>query len=318
MLALAASEGDRYVVQLLICALIGLVTPPITAVSRGLWPRLVGEEQARVVYGLEATAQELIYICGPSAVALIAGLAGARAAVIVSGCVGLAGALAYVSSPVFGSGRRPAERPVRSRVLLRSGVARYALVGVCLTLGFGMTEIATVDFVGGRQASASAGVVLAVWSLGSLLGGLLFGASTERVTDRTLARVIGVAGAGLALAALSPGAAGLAVVLFFSGAAVAPTLARLYTRMGSVVGEGSTTEAFGWLAVGFLAGSSLGSALGGLSVDGVGARWTFVLAGAAAVCAVPIVLSGRRVTSSGGRQAPDRDVARSDSGQRRH
>jgi MFS family permease len=317
MLALAASGDDRYGVLLLICAVIGLVTPPITAVSRGLWPRLLGEEQARVVYGLEATAQELVYISGPAAVALIAGLAGARTAVIVSGCVGLVGALAYVSSPVFGSAMRPSEPPVRSRVLLRSGVARYALVGVCLTLGFGMTEIATVDFVGGRQASASAGVVLAVWSAGSLFGGLLFGASTERVTDRMLARVSAVAAAGLALAALSPGPAGLAVVLFCSGAAVAPTLARLYTRMGMAAGEGSTTEAFGWLAVGFLVGSSLGAALGGLSVDSLGARWTFALAGAAAMCAVPIVLGGRRVTSLSDRQAPDRDVARSDSGHRR-
>jgi predicted MFS family arabinose efflux permease len=283
-----------------------------------MWPRLLGEEQARVVYGLEATTQELVYICGPSAVALIAGLAGARAAVIVSGCLGLVGALAYLTSPAFGAAVRPPARAVRNRVVRRSGVARYALVGVCLTLGFGMTEIATVDFVGGRQASASAGVVLAVWSAGSLVGGLLFGASGQQVTDRRLARVIGLVTVGLALAALSPGAIGLAVVLCCSGAAVAPTLARLYTRMGVAAGEGSTTEAFGWLAVGFLVGSSLGSALGGLSVDAVGSRWTFVVAATAALCAVPIALAGRQVTSLSARQAPDPDVARSDSGHRRH
>jgi MFS family permease len=300
MLSLAAAVDSPYAVQVAICACIGLVTPPISSVSRGLWPRLLGEEQAQVIYGLEATAQELIFISGPAAVALIAGLASARAAVVVSGVIGLVGVLAYVTAPPLADTVPRDARRSRERVLFGTGVARYAVVGVCLTLGFNMTDIATVDFVGGRSASAVAGVVLAVWSLGSLLGGVWFGASRRTVTDRTLARVVTIAATGLACAALAPHALALAVILFCSGAAIAPTLARLYTRMGSAAREGTTTEAFGWLAVGFLVGSSLGSTLGGLSVETVGPRWTFLFAGLAAMCAVPVIRLRRPVPSSGG------------------
>jgi MFS family permease len=300
MLSLAVAVHAAYGAQLAICAGIGLVTPPISSVSRGLWPKLLGEEQAQVVYGLEATAQELVFISGPAAVALIAGLASARTAVVVSGLIGLVGVLAYVTAPPL-AGSVPREAGVgRVRVLFGTGVLRYALVGVCLTLGFNMTDIGVVDFVGGRRASASAGVVLAIWSLGSLIGGVSFGASNHLVTDRKLARVAALAAGGLALAALAPDSIGLAVILLFSGVAVAPTLARLYTRMGSVAPDGTTTEAFGWLAVGFLVGSSLGSTLGGLSVDTVGPRWTFLLAGMVALCAVGVIGPRRPVPSSGG------------------
>lgn len=301
MLSLAAAAHGRYADQVAICAAIGLVTPPISSVSRGLWPKLLGDEQAQVVYGLEATAQELVFSSGPAAVALIAGLASARTAVVVSGLIGLIGVLAYVTAPPLANAARPDAPGRRERVLFGTGVLRYAVVGICLTLGFNMTDIATVDFVGGRQASAAAGVVLAVWSLGSLIGGVSFGASNHQVTDFKLARVAALAASGLAIAALAPDSIGLAVILLFSGVAVAPTLARLYTRMGAAAGQGSTTEAFGWLAVGFLVGSSAGSALGGLSVEAIGARWTFLFAGLAALCAVPVVTLRRPVPSSGGR-----------------
>jgi predicted MFS family arabinose efflux permease len=297
MVTLAESGHDRYAVQLVICGVVGIVTPPISSVSRGLWPRLLGEAEAQVVYGLEATAQELIFIAGPAAVAVVAGLSSARIALIVSGVIGVVGAVAYVTAPPFATAPDDSGDRARQRVLRGTGVLRYALVGVCMTLGFNMTDISTVAFVGGQSASASAGVVLAVWSAGSLAGGLVFGAAKRNVTDTTLSRVVSIAAVGLSAAALAPNPVGLAAILFLSGAAVAPTLARLYTRMGAAAGEGTRTEAFGWLAVGFLIGSSAGSALGGVLVDAIGPRWTFLLAGVAALCAVPIISLRRPVPS---------------------
>ncbi len=299
--ALAALEHHRYGVQLAVCVAIGLTTPPVSSVSRGMWPRLLGSERAQAIYGLEATAQELIFIAGPAAVALIAGLASPRVALVVTGVVGLMGAIAYVTAAPFAQ-VDPAHPGGRRRVLFGTGVAWYAVVGVCLTFGFSMTDIATVDFVSGRKASAAAGVVLAVWSAGSMLGGVRFGAASQ-TTDRSLSRIVCVAAAGLAVCALAPDTAALAVILFIGGAAVAPALARLYTRLGSVAPAGATTETFGWLAVGFLVGSSAGSSLGGISVDALGARPTFALAGAAALVSVAAIAQGSRRSRQ---PAPDR------------
>jgi MFS family permease len=292
---LASFADSRYAVQLAMCALIGFASAPISSVSRGLWPELLGVEQAQVLYGLEATAQELVFIVGPAGVALVAGLASAKAALVLSGVLGLLGVLGFVTAPVFGSGAR-ADRGPRHRGLWRGRVGAYAVVGVCLTVGFSMTEIATVAFVGGQHATTASGVVLAVWSAGSMAGGLVFGAGAASVTDRSLSLSVAIAGIGLVLPVIAPDRVGLAVVLFASGAAIAPALARLYTRMGTAAPAGATTEAFGWLSVGFQAGSSLGAALGGVAVDAIGARWTFAVAGIGALVAV-IVVRGSRVAS---------------------
>lgn len=291
--ALALLRHHSFGLLVVICVLLGLITPPITSVSRGVWPRLLGEERAQVLYGLEATAQELVFIAGPGIVAVVSGVSGPATAVVVSGALGLVGAVAYATAPPLGLGAR-AVRAVRQRVLFGTGLIWYVLVGGCLIFAFSMSEIAIVDFVSGRKASATAGVVVAVWSTGSLLGGVRFGAASRPVTDRTLAVAIALAAGGLAVASVAPGRVGLAVILFAGGIAVAPALARLYTRTGSVSPEGASTEAFGWLAVGFLIGSAAGSALGGAAVEAVGARATFVLSACGAGLGLAAVVAGSK------------------------
>jgi predicted MFS family arabinose efflux permease len=152
-----------------------------------------------------------------------------------------------------------------------------------------------VAFVGGRQASAKAGIVLAVWSAGSLVGGLVFGSPAGTVTDRGLALAITTMAAILALGALSPDPVVLAVVLVISGLALAPSLARLYTRIGLVAPDGATTEAFGWLSTAFLIGTAAGSSLGGVTVERLGSRPALAVSAAVALGgAGAIALKARR------------------------
>jgi predicted MFS family arabinose efflux permease len=294
MVGLSLDAGGRYAGQLGIAALVGIAWPPVTAVARSMWAQLLGPDQAQRVFGLEATAQELIYVAGPALVALLAGTVGPRSAVITTGGIGLVGGVAFVSAKPFGS-FEPKQRPRRHRVLRGTGLLGYAATGICLTVCLAMTEIATVAFVGGKQASASSGLVLATWSVGSLVGGLRFGSPAGAVTDRGLALTITVMGVVLGLASLSPDPVVLAVVLAGSGLAIAPSLARLYTRIGRIAPEGSTTEAFGWLGTAFLLGTAAGSSLGGITVDGLGARPALAISGLVAVCgAVLVGLKARR------------------------
>ncbi|HWC34662.1 MAG TPA: hypothetical protein VG650_07520 [Mycobacteriales bacterium] len=313
LLALIAHHS--YPTDLGVCALLGVAAAPVSSVSRATWPRLLGPEAAQVLYGLEATAQELVFIAGPALVALVAGTVSAQAALILSGSLGLAGVLGFVTAPAFAAAV-PFRVPGAPRVpAYRTRVLNYAVVGAALTTGFSMTEIATVAFVSGRHATPASGVVLALWSAGSLIGGLVFGAGTAQVTDRALSVGVSLVGIGLMVNAIAPGKVGLAALLFAGSTATAPALARLYTRMGRVAPSGATTEAFGWLSVGFQVGSSLGAALGGISVDDLGARATFAIAGAAALTGL-LAIRWRRVASYGAlRQAADQDAARPGSGQ---
>jgi predicted MFS family arabinose efflux permease len=120
-----------------------------------------------------------------------------------------------------------------------------------------------------------------------MLGGLLFAARDAVVDDGALAAGCLAVAATIAAAAAAPGRVGLAVILFTGGMTIAPALSRLYTRVAGVVPDGSSIEAFAWIGVGFLAGSSTGSAVAGLTIDTIGARPTFLLA-----AVVPAVMAG--------------------------
>jgi MFS family permease len=186
------------------------------------------------------------------------------------------GTLTLAASPVF------RERPAtgdRSRYRLFRGtrLALYVGIGFVLTVAFNMCDIAVVAFVSGRHATPAAGIVLAVWSLGSLVGGLLLGGRGAG-SERSLGRGCLAIGIGVAAAAASPGRVGLALVLFAGGALIAPGLARLYATVATTVPERAATEAFSWVGVGLLAGSSVGAAVGGVTVDALGARPAFLLA----------------------------------------
>ncbi|HET6818747.1 MAG TPA: MFS transporter [Mycobacteriales bacterium] len=295
---LALVPADAYVAELLLGVAAGVTSPPVVSVVRGLWPRLLDPESAQAVYGLEATAQELIFISGPALVALIAGTVGAPAAVIVTGVFALVGTVTFVTSPALRSVARVTER-VRHRLMRRTRLPLYVAVAAALTIGLNMTDVGVVAFVSGRHASAAAGIVLALWSLGSMVGGLLFGVRAGHLDDVAVGRATVVIALSIAAAALSPGSVGLAVILFAGGSTVAPGLARLYSRVGAVAPEGASTEAFGWVAVGLLAGSSIGAALGGVVVDGLGPRVDFLLAAVApAVIGLTVLLWLRRQESA--------------------
>ena len=280
LVAMALVPADAFFAELMLGVAAGASSPPVVSVVRGLWPRLLEPDVAQVVYGLEATAQELVFISGPALVALVAGVAGSPAAVILTAAFAFVGTVAFVSSPALRSAPRPSER-VRHRMMRSTRLPLYVAVAIALTVALNMTDVGVVAFVSGRHASAGAGVVLALWSVGSMVGGLLFGVRSGQLDDAAVGRSTVAIAISVAIAAASPGPVGLAVVLFVGGSTVAPGLARLYARVGAVAPEGASTEAFGWVAVGLLVGSSIGAALGGVVVDSLGSRADFLLAAAA-------------------------------------
>jgi len=294
MTALAVAPGSSYGLQLACCAGSGLAVPPVVATVRGLWPRLFTGEEAQALYGLEATAQELIFIVGPALVALLAAVAGAATAVVATGAIGLAGVLLLSTSPLLSEhgGRRDRER---HRLLRDSRLVLYVAIAFTLTVAFNMCDISIVAFVSGKHASAASGVVLALWSTGSMVGGLLFGAGNRLADEVSVAQGCLAVAAGVAAAAAAPGRIGLAVIMFAGGMVIAPSLGRLYARVGAIVPEAAATEAFAWIGVGLLAGSSVGAALGGVTVDAWGSRVSFLLAAALpALVATLLLLAGRR------------------------
>lgn len=298
MLCVLAELSPQNTPALLGCALAaGLCTPPVTSSARALWPAVVPAPQVPVVYALEATLQELAFIVGPSLVALIVSVGDPPAALFASAAALLTGVIAFSLHPTTRATPPVVNPDPATPRSMRVGLPIPILVAAMSVVGaFNFVELATVAFARSHHSTASSGAVLAVWSAGSLSGGLLLGvrASTTGVSPRKVAALMVVLAAGTAIPAGSPSIWLLAVLLFVGGAAIAPTFGALYSLAASMAPAERQTEAFGWLSSGFQAGSAVGAISGGAVVQAAGPRIAYCAAAA-------VVLGGAAVLS---RQKP--------------
>jgi MFS family permease len=275
-----------------VALLAGLGSPPVSAIARAAWPRLLRDrDQLAAFYGVDASVQELIFICGPLVVAATA-LADPAYAVLAAALAGVGGNLLVAAHPEVR--RAPARgRPAGSRLALARTIRAPLLVAAGLLAALGAIDVA-VPAAALEQGTRAAGpLLIAVWSAGSLVGGLvLAGARSERPWR---ARLGLLAGAGALSAAGAAAAAEalpvLGAALFVNGMSIAPALALIYERVGTTVDEERRTEAFGLVVSVLIAVGAISTALAGALADATSARMAFVAAAVAlAVLATALAL----------------------------
>ena len=287
--------------------LAGMATPLVSGTVRALWSR-VDVRVRPTAYALDATATELVFVVGPSLVAALAVFVAPASAVALAGVLGVVGALGIAMSaatrsyvPVVGA-RAGVFSTVRT-----PGMPRLLLSGAALMLGFGALEVAIPAFADSIGSPGMSGLLLALWALGSVVGGLWFGA---RVLSTSLPRqyrllLLGVT-IGLAPLAWISSPWALGVLLFLGGSAIAPTLTVQNTLVGSMAPVHATTEAFTWLSTITVGASAIGAALGGALIEGpAGVPGSLVLATLGAALAVVVTLvPGRRAAPTAVVQQP--------------
>jgi MFS family permease len=229
------------------------------------------------MYSLEATVQELTYIVGPSLAGAAAAIASPTAAVLLAAGIQLVGVLLFAATPGLhrvGSDTAAKVRWAAVRPLLPLFAAGFLLVS-----GLSWVEVGVVGAAGAAGETALAGPLIAVWSVGSLLGGLVAGARPARrgPARRLLVLLVAVA-VGHALLAAYPGLLVLGVLLALVGAVVAPALGGVYTLVERSAPPGAVTQTFAVLSVAFLTGAAAGAAPAGLVVQTYGPSWAFLLA----------------------------------------
>lgn len=287
-------------------ALAGAATPLVSGTVRALWSRV----DARVrptAYALDATATELVFVVGPSLVAVLAVAATPALAVALAAVLAVGGALGVATSratrayvPVVGA------RSGLFSTVLTPGMPRVLLSGTALMLGFGALEVAIPAFADDAGSPGLSGLLLALWALGSVIGGLWFGA---RVLSTSLPRqyrllLLGVT-IGLAPLAWISSPWALGVLLFLGGTAIAPTLTVQNTLVGSIAPEHATTEAFTWLSTITVGASAIGAAIGGGLIEspaGVSGSLALAAAGAAVAVVVTLVPGRGPALTQAGRQ----------------
>ena len=287
VLALAARAHAPAGLLIVCAALAGGLTPPIAPVVRTLLRELYDEPAVReTAYSMEAISQETIWIVGPLATTVVVTLASPTIAVAILGLIGLSGTLLFMRSPLLDRPHAPEHGEGDHRSALVNVDLRWLLVPISLMgLALGAVEVGIPSLAlhdGSRPAS---GFLLALWSLGSMAGGIHYSSTRWGSTLGSRYSLLLAFNCLVSTPLLFANTIALAAVFsFVAGLAIAPTFSCVYSLVGHLVIPGSEHEAFGWTLSALIAGIAAGSALAGAVIGPLGVHGPFMLAvGAAAL-----------------------------------
>jgi MFS family permease len=277
----------------------GTLFPPLGSVVRARFPELLRDAPHLVTpaYALDSVLLELGFVIGPLLTAVLVAAFEPRAALLFSAGAVVVGTVAFVlASPAVGerTGATLATRPLGplTEPGIRTLVATMFPVGVAI----GALEVALPAFSREEGAPELAGVLLAVWAVGSAAGGFVYGLRPRRSPVAALhlrltvllplAFVPVLAGGSIAL---------MALLLLPAGMLIAPIIATRNELATAAAPPGTATEALTWPLTALLSGLAAGAALGGWLIDAADWR-AAVLAGVGAAAVGGLLAASRRQT----------------------
>ena len=272
-----------YLPLLLLAALAGLFVVPTFSIIRQAVIAAVPESDRRTALSLDSVAVEVSFMVGP--------LVGVWAATIwpttwvLFGIEMLgvaAGAGLWWVNPAMrvegteskdgGNGKAAERLPQRlPQRLPRRTWFRPQFLSVCAaaaasTIVLSGSDIAFVAALRDFDTISLLGPVLAIWGLGSVLGGLVYGVWHKSIPALLLLGGLSLATIPLAFASsVWP----LAALGLLAGLLCAPTITATVDQVSRVVPEAARGEAMGWHGSAMTAGSALGAPVAGLAID----RW---------------------------------------------
>ena len=297
---IALTESGAPSASLVACGLVGgVAVPNVGGALRALWPELLRhlDDLLPAAFALDSVALELLFTAGPLIAALVVAVASPVTALILCAGCSLLGTAAFVTRPPSrawrpepGAGSHGALGALRS-----SGVRTVAFAAVPVGFCFGAIEISLPAFAEEHGAAELAGVLLATWSVGSVAGGLAYGARTwPRPLQSIYVWLSLLLPLGYLPALFASSIPAMALLILPAGLLIAPQAAACNELIGRLAPPGAVTEAYAWPVTATLIGFAPGTALGGLLVEEVGWHASFVAAAFTAAVGAAVVYVYRR------------------------
>ncbi|MFC0506274.1 MFS transporter [Micromonospora costi] len=269
-----------------LAAAAGLSSPPVLAAGRARLATLVPAPELGRAYAVNAVGQEVLYVGGPLAVTLSLAVTGPAGALLGFAAVGSVALVATAVVSTGGPGRGwtgTATTSLAGRATLRTLIGTHVAYTTCM----GAMWVLVPAFAAAVGRPGQAGLLVAVWSAGSLAGGLLL---ARRGRPGTPGRAylgflaaLTVTSFALPLPRSVPQ---MAVALAVFGLGLAPWLAVTDEILALTTPAPRLAEAYGWLLTAGQLGISLGAATSGAVNDRFGNAAAFLVVGAALTLAL--------------------------------
>jgi hypothetical protein len=193
-------------------------------------------------------------------------------------------------------------------VLANPGIRVLIISMAVAEIAIGALEVGLAAFAEREASRAAAGPLFTIWALGSLAGGLWYGARNWRVTpDVRFLPVSALLVAGLAPLPLAWSMPSMAVLAAAAGLWLAPATAAAYSLVARLAPEGAVAESYSWQIVAYTAGASVGAWAAGALVEGPGVAAALALAPVGAAAGFLVAWSGRGALR-GGAPTPQGDA----------
>ncbi|MFG2981361.1 MFS transporter [Streptomyces sp. NPDC048258] len=269
----------------------GLITPPLEAGLRALWPTVLPDAgRRRVVQALDTGSQGLLYIVGPLLASWLATARSPETALWATAALGLAGSAIVLSAAPSRYWRPAADGPSGTGHLMTTGLVLLftALAGTGFALG--AMNVWAADMAATHHIATLSGVLPAAFSTGSFLGGLVYarrtwpGTTTTQLMATSTLFLLGwlplLADPGPRAAVALAGIPGLFLTLIITNG---------FHTVDVLAPASRTTEAYAWLILSVGTGQAAGTALAGALSHSPQVLAALPAAGAATVLTVLIV-----------------------------
>lgn len=277
--------------------LAGAFAPPVTVLTRTMWRYRFEHDEAarRTAFAVDSVLVELAFAIGPALVALVLALAGPVVAYAMAVAFATLAVPVFMASPALrywrleGTAQRHLLGPLTAPRLL----VVYATT-MLLTFCLGLLEVGYPGFATAAGYTALAGVLLAINSTGSAIGGLAYGGMHLALpVERQLPRMLLLLAVALGVQMFVQPAWLLAPCAFVAGFFIAPSLTAVTLLVTAHAPARYATEAFTWSSTCIVSGVGAGLAVGGVLVERYDAQAVFATAAAAALAAAGMALALR-------------------------
>ena len=222
---------------------------------------------------------ELNFTIGPAIIALVIAAFGATVAFALALVVTFLAFIVFLFTPAL---KYWQQEPHIERHLL-GPLTEPRLVGLFvvtfgLTFSFGILEVGYPAFATYLGMPVLAGILLGVNSLGSAVGGAIYGVLHPKAPlERQFAAAIGIMAVPFVLHWWVDQVVVFAVIAFFAGTLIAPALTAQTLLITRIAPNQYATEAFTWSATFIVSGIGIGMAAGGAIAELVDVKTTFLL-----------------------------------------